>query len=246
MFRGKKKGKQYHSKLQQTTEKHSFTPQAQQIYKNRQDAIFHAVYARQAAILFSQVLSTPFSALTRGNHQPPDLNSNNNEGSAAPGSPRRCAAASPESRRPRLRRALRGAGAERGRPGPAGQCRSPLLGVQLPLQPPPPDESHGAARPRRRCCRHSRPGRARPRLREAGRAAGRGRSRAGSPARPVRSAGEAGEGGTGKRPGKRSRSAPRVLRPRPGCGFSALRGLRGAHGEKLTLYYMVKQLNYVD
>lgn len=67
--------------------------------------------------------------------------------------------------------------AEWGWPWPAGQGCSPLLGVQLPLQPPLADESHGAARPRcrrRRRRRHSRPGQARPR-----RASGRRGERAG-------------------------------------------------------------------
>lgn len=143
--------------------------------------------------------------------------------------------------------------AERGRPG---QCRSPLLGVQLPLQPPPADESHGAERAPGAAAAAGRsgPGRARPRLGDAEREsgererAGRGRTGMGSPARPVCTAGEAGKAVWGKGREMESVSSefcalgraalslrapgpPRPARGSPGCVYMAerppyLRGLK--------------------
>lgn len=128
------------------------------------------------------------------------------------------------------------------RPAPAAEAEpgfprprcSPLLGVQLPLQPPLADESHGAAQPSCRRRRRCRPGRAAARGGgESGPARGRRQagSRSGGPGRgrPPRLYHRRGGGRWHKPPGKRSLRAPRVLRPRPGCGGAA--GLQGRRGE---------------
>lgn len=139
-----------------------------------------------------------------------------------------------------------------GRAGVAGaggaEGRSPLLGVQLPLQPPLANESHGAARPKRRRCRcheQARPRRASGRRGERAGPRPQAGSRSGGPGRgrPPRLYCRRGGGKVAQAAGEGNVSAPSALRPRPGCSVStALQGpglgrgrLRGVSGGGGTL-----------